>query len=75
MRRRHYPGWRMHTLTGTYRTMFIAVGACSLTAALLFAAADTAHRNAPAVPACPPVAGGCVLQRQSSSEAPAERTP
>ena len=65
----------MHTLTGTYTPMFIAVGACSLTAALLFAAAGTAHREAPAVPACPPVVGGCVLQRQSSSGAPAEHTP
>ncbi len=65
----------MHTLTGTYTPMFIAVGACSLTAALLFAAADTAHRKAPAVPACPPAAGGCVLQRPSSSGAPAEHTP
>ena len=64
----------MHTISGTYTPMFIAVGACSLTAALLFAAADRAHGKAPAVPACPPAASRCVLQPQSSSEAPAEHT-
>ena len=35
----------MHTITGSYTPMFIAVGACSLAAALLFAAADRAHRK------------------------------
>ena len=36
----------IHTITGSYTPMFIAVGACSLTAALLFAAAGRAHRKA-----------------------------
>ena len=35
----------LHSVTGSYRPMFIAVGACSLAAALLFAAADRAHRK------------------------------
>jgi len=40
----------LHSVTGAYTPMFIAVGACSLTAALLFAAADRAHRKAQARP-------------------------
>ena len=35
----------LHSVTGSYGPMFIAVGACSLAAALLFAAADRAHRK------------------------------